>query len=573
MAYTILWTAKDDYPSAETTKVITLPAGLQDGDWVMFVAGSTRNNNLYRVTGNVSGPWQNIGNTQSNNPAGSVFVGRMVGEPDVSITVDTGDDLGLPHVYLMIAVRGAGSIDRSATFEHALNSNVNPFAPAYTTEKANTLVFAISIINDVDAEAAGVTAPDGYSNLVVEGVATASVMLATKEVAAAGTDVPYAEFLIAGGLTERCYGMHFALAEVYEAPDQTLGVFHPLLARVGLTGADIETATHAIIAYHGAGGNALAMRELVLSALTPDQLAYTTIVTPESVYGRWWPKGAEEQVDADDPDYLLALEMATLVAYAVRAEGVPLSSITLVGFSQGAVLVLDHAGTYARGRVPYNAVLAFSGYLNGCLVGVDHPIPPEERYTSDIAGLDVYMDANEKDFQVSLRHGLATRDFLLSIGVKVSSNVEPGALHGTTAMAPVLIQRAISTEKPEYQAEILYGLPSPVFVHPRRQERTRYFRLNETWHFRGQAQRVDDTPMPLVAGDVELKIGDYFTKTCFVEDTMLGRWSTFITPAEQQSVNIQPGRYPMEWRVVFETGEVTSQFAGFVSIEASLFAS
>ena len=574
MAFTKVWEISDDFPSSETTKTISLPAGLQAGDFVVIFIASDRNNDLYRITGDVTGPWRNIGNAQSNNPAASAYYGRMIGGIDTEIVIDSGADLGQPHVYIAQAWRGGGSTDRSAVLVHVRDLAVAPFAPEYTTFKDNVHLFALSAINGVDAESAGVTAPDGYSDLLVQGLPSVSVMMASVDVAAKETVMPLAQFAIAGGLAERTLGISFALAEEYVPPSATLPITNSLLASVDLAGAPIETATKAVIGFHGKGGGADKVMETILAGLDADALLETAVVVPVSATGFWFPSGAEAEVLPDNPELLAAIAMAQQVVYAVRSAGIPLSQIVVFGFSQGSVLVLELTETWTRGPVPFRAVIASAGYLNGVLVGIDHQLQPSERYPADVRGLLVSLGGHERDFQVTEKNILATKAFLEAQGADVTYTLQPGAFHTMDEGDSALIGRAVSTERPEYTSALIYGRTSASTVAPFRQDKVRTYKAGETWHIRGLATAASQKPLSLVGAVVTLKIGDGFTKSAFVEDSANGRFAVAVSPSEQIAAELAVGSYPFEIQVSYPaTGEYSIQFAGTLIVEESLFAS
>jgi hypothetical protein len=110
-----------------------------------------------------------------------------------------------------------------ATPTTASNTTGMPDAPSYTTVTDGALVFAIGFLDD-DNDAANVTVPSGYSNLLAhdntaQAPDNATSMIASKELASAGAEDPAAF----GGLgTDNWYAVTFALRPAAAVAGQSL---------------------------------------------------------------------------------------------------------------------------------------------------------------------------------------------------------------------------------------------------------------------------------------------------------------------------------------------------------------
>ena len=208
-APTIVWTTTAD---AQGNGLFNLnfPAGAQAGDVVIVTVGSDA------ASPALPSGWTDIENLTANADSfGRTFYKVMTETVDTSVQITS---LAEATAIVAIAVRGvfSGRGSLGITFNSQAFTTGVPDAPAVTTTGANALVIAIGRIDD-NSVASSVTAPAGYSNLVVAeaaGLTGQTVMLATKVVATAGSENPGA-FGISGGISDAGAQITIALQSAY----------------------------------------------------------------------------------------------------------------------------------------------------------------------------------------------------------------------------------------------------------------------------------------------------------------------------------------------------------------------
>lgn len=184
----VLWTASQDAQAIPGNQLTfpTSPA-LQEGDVVVVSVGSDAS------TPNLPSGWTSLEEVTNSDSYGRTIYKVMTATPDANVYID---GLSEASAFVAVAVRNVGSYDAGLKISASTSNNASgmPNAPSVTTTEPNSLVIAIGRLDD-DSVASSVTAPAGYSNLVVEeaaGLTGQTVMAATKLVATAGTEDPAA---------------------------------------------------------------------------------------------------------------------------------------------------------------------------------------------------------------------------------------------------------------------------------------------------------------------------------------------------------------------------------------------
>ncbi len=194
-------------------------------------------------------------------------------------------------------------------------------------------------------------------------------------------------------------------------------------------GADPGAAQAACVVLHGRGQTPDYMIGAVLDRLTVSGVHY---ILPASDGVGWYDAKAVEPLTEDTEAQLLAaLTMVGDAEAAARAAcpGVPL---VLVGFSQGACLVIEHL---MRGGRADGAAM-----LTGCRVGAAGDDLPEAA----LNGLPVYCTNGDDDPWIPTWAFQKAVGQLIGAGARVRSDVFPGRDHEVGAAEIAVLDALIS---------------------------------------------------------------------------------------------------------------------------------
>ncbi len=181
------------------------------------------------------------------------------------------------------------------------------------------------------------------------------------------------------------------------------------------TGTPLSAATGAMLLLHGRGGDP---RDLIALAghLETQGLA---LVAPAATGRSWYPQSflAPEAQNQPGLDSALDLVHRTLeeLERAVGGSG----KIYLMGFSQGACLVLESA---ARRPRRYGGVFALSGGLIG--LGVNH-----REFAGSFEGTPVFLGCSDCDPHIPLQRVQESTRVLQQLGAAVKEVIYPSFGH------------------------------------------------------------------------------------------------------------------------------------------------
>ncbi|GGL58044.1 phospholipase/carboxylesterase [Wenxinia marina] len=179
-------------------------------------------------------------------------------------------------------------------------------------------------------------------------------------------------------------------------------------------GADPGAARGALVLLHGRGQSPEVMLDAVVSRLSVPGLH---VVLPAAPGGSWYDAKAVEPM-TDRTGAQLAASLALVAeAEAAARQSVPDRPLVLVGFSQGACMVIEHL--MHGGRADAAAM------LTGCRVGAVQDDLPR----ADLAGLPVYCSNGDDDPWIPTRAFQAAVGHLIESGARVRSDVFPGRPH------------------------------------------------------------------------------------------------------------------------------------------------
>jgi phospholipase/carboxylesterase len=185
--------------------------------------------------------------------------------------------------------------------------------------------------------------------------------------------------------------------------------------RIVKAGKDLKEADNALIMVHGRGGSA----GDILSLAEHLPVGDFALLAPQATGNSWYPQSFLAPPQANEPWLTSALAILESTVADIRAEGIAMERIYLLGFSQGACLTLEFV---ARHATKYGGVVAFTGGLIG-----DKLYP--ENYKGDFHGTRVFIGTGDPDPHVPVPRVHATTAVLTSLNAAVTEKIYPGMGH------------------------------------------------------------------------------------------------------------------------------------------------
>jgi len=179
-------------------------------------------------------------------------------------------------------------------------------------------------------------------------------------------------------------------------------------------GRDAAAARLVLVAVHGRGASAADILSLA-AELDLDDAAF---VAPEAAGHTWYPNSFLAPLADNEPYLSSALALIDRIVGDLQAHVAP-ERIGLVGFSQGACLILEYAARHAR---RYAAVVGFSG-------GVIGPPGTPRDYAGEMAGTPVFLGCSDIDPHIPLPRVHETAGVFRRLGAAVDERIYPGMGH------------------------------------------------------------------------------------------------------------------------------------------------
>jgi phospholipase/carboxylesterase len=180
-------------------------------------------------------------------------------------------------------------------------------------------------------------------------------------------------------------------------------------------GEPLEQAQAAIVMVHGRGATAENILELAVELNQPG-FAY---LAPQAAGDTWYPYSFLAPLARNEPGLSSGLAAIANVLAQVAQVGIPLERTMLVGFSQGACLVLEFVARNAR---RYGGVAGLSGGLIG-------PDGTPRDYPGSLAGTPVFLGCSDVDFHVPKERVQLSAQVLQRLGGQVTMRLYPGMGH------------------------------------------------------------------------------------------------------------------------------------------------
>jgi predicted esterase len=152
-----------------------------------------------------------------------------------------------------------------------------------------------------------------------------------------------------------------------------------------------------------------------------DQLADTKFayIAPQATNNSWYPLSFLAPLEHNEPALSSAQDTVSAVLARLAEAGIPPERTILLGFSQGACLVLEYAARHAQ---RYGGVVGLSGGLIG---------PPGTRWdlSGSLAGTPVFMGCSDIDPHIPRERVVESARVLEGLDADVTARIYPGMGH------------------------------------------------------------------------------------------------------------------------------------------------
>jgi predicted esterase len=173
-----------------------------------------------------------------------------------------------------------------------------------------------------------------------------------------------------------------------------------------------------MILVHGRGASAADIMT-VGAELMHAGFAY---LAPEAAGHAWYPHPFTAPLESNEPYLSSALSVLESLVEQVVAH-VPHERLILLGFSQGACLMLEFAARHAR---RYGGLIAFSGGLIG-------PDGTPRDYPGSFAGTPAFIGCSDVDPHIAKGRVIEAGDVLKRMGADVTVRLYPNMAHTVNA--------------------------------------------------------------------------------------------------------------------------------------------
>ncbi|MGH2645557.1 MAG: alpha/beta hydrolase, partial [Chitinophagaceae bacterium] len=175
------------------------------------------------------------------------------------------------------------------------------------------------------------------------------------------------------------------------------------------TGKNIREAGKALILLHGRGGSA----EDILSLAQYFPVKEFALLAPQAANNTWYPYSFLAPPSQNEPWLSSALSLLKEIVNDLKSQKISAENIFLLGFSQGACLMLEFV---ARNAEKYGGIAAFTGGLIG-----DKIYP--ENYKGNFSNTPVFIGSSNPDMHVPAERVYATTNILREMGAEVTEKI------------------------------------------------------------------------------------------------------------------------------------------------------
>lgn len=196
-------------------------------------------------------------------------------------------------------------------------------------------------------------------------------------------------------------------------------------------GVPLASAQAAMVMMHGRG--AIAEDILTLAAeLNQPGFAY---LAPQAAANAWYPNRFMEPTASNEPWLSSAFSVLAHVVSEVSRAGIPAEQTILLGFSQGACLMLEYTARNAR---RYGGIVGLSGGLIG-------PDDTPREYPGSLAGTPVFLGCSDIDPHIPKARVLLTAEVLERLGGQVTARLYRGMGHTVNLDEIAFVQGMMKT--------------------------------------------------------------------------------------------------------------------------------
>jgi phospholipase/carboxylesterase/glyoxalase family protein len=142
-------------------------------------------------------------------------------------------------------------------------------------------------------------------------------------------------------------------------------------------------------------------------------------LAPQAAGLTWYPYSFLSPIPQNEPGITSALGVLAGLVREAAGAGVPASRVLLMGFSQGACLVLEFA---ARHPAVYAGVVGLSGGLIG-------PPGTPRDYPGSLSGAPVFMGCSDVDPHIPVERVQESADVFRRMGAAVDARIYKGMGH------------------------------------------------------------------------------------------------------------------------------------------------
>ena len=197
-----------------------------------------------------------------------------------------------------------------------------------------------------------------------------------------------------------------------------------------VAGSPLEQAKAAMIMLHGRGASA----EDILSLAASVHQAGFTYLAPQAAGSTWYPNSFLAPLASNEPGLSSGLAVIASLLAQVTEAGIGPERTLLLGFSQGACLVLEFVARHAQ---HYGGVAGLSGGLIG-------PDSAPRNYPGSLEGTPIFLGCSDRDFHIPKERVELSGQVLQQMGAKVTVRLYPHMGHTVNSDELRFVQRMMA---------------------------------------------------------------------------------------------------------------------------------